>query len=75
MIPETDPVHREAMLHLAMLLSRQKKPDEAIEIVRKLREENPGDVELMIFLAGQLRGGEAVRRGVGRGHRGDRKGP
>jgi len=42
------------MLHLAMLLSRQKKNDEAIEIVRKLREKSPGDVELMIFLAGQL---------------------
>jgi Flp pilus assembly protein TadD len=44
------------MLHLAMLLSRQKKTDEAIEVVRKLREKNPEDVELMIFLAGQLEG-------------------
>jgi len=55
-IPEGDPVHREAMLHLAMLLSRQKKSDEAIEVVRRLRGESPGDVELMIFLAGQLEG-------------------
>ncbi|MDP2657326.1 MAG: tetratricopeptide repeat protein, partial [Candidatus Deferrimicrobium sp.] len=55
-IPEGDPVHREAMLHLAMLLSRQKKSDEAIEVVRKLREKSPDDVELMIFLAGQLEG-------------------
>jgi Flp pilus assembly protein TadD len=53
-IPEGDPVHREAMLHLAMLLSRQKKNDEAIEVVRKLREKSPGDVDLMVFLAGQL---------------------
>jgi Flp pilus assembly protein TadD len=44
------------MLHLAMLLSRQKKNDEAIEVVRKLRGESPGDVELMIFLSGQLEG-------------------
>jgi tetratricopeptide (TPR) repeat protein len=44
------------MLHLAMLLSRQKKPDEAIAVVRKLREKNPGDADLMIFLAGQLEG-------------------
>src|SRR3990170_609109 len=43
-VPEDAPVHREAMLHLAMLLARQKKS------------------------------GEAVRRGAGRGHGGDRQG-
>ncbi|MGZ8447821.1 MAG: tetratricopeptide repeat protein, partial [Candidatus Deferrimicrobiaceae bacterium] len=37
-----------------MLLSRQKKSDESIAIVRKLREKNPEDVDLMIFLGGQL---------------------
>jgi len=48
-------VHREAMLSLAMLLSRQKKHAEAIEVARKLRRRTR-DVELMIFLAGQLEG-------------------
>ena len=53
-IPESSPVYRDAMLHVAMSLGRRKEIGKAIEVTRELREKFPEDVTLAIFLGTQL---------------------
>jgi Flp pilus assembly protein TadD len=53
-IPESSPVYRDAMLHVAMSLGRQDRIDEAIGVTEKLREKFPDDVPLLIYLGTQL---------------------
>jgi Flp pilus assembly protein TadD len=48
-----------------MSLGRQKKSGESIEVIRKLRAKFPDDVDLMVFLGGQLEDAKKYEEAVG----------